>query len=72
MSVTTLIERLEGVIESLDSLEHVPSERRDEIRTKVEDVIVALDEISNEFGDENIDEYYGDDDDDDRYCEGDL
>jgi len=68
MSITVILDELDEVIEDLDALNHVPQERRDSIRTLIEDAQDALDKLSGEFGDENIDpdadlddEVFGDD-----------
>jgi hypothetical protein len=62
MTISELQDELEEFTGDLEELTHVPQERKDAIRTMVEDVMEALDRMSEEFGDENLEDD-GDEDD---------
>lgn len=55
MTVTSLEDKIEEVINSLDELTWIPQETITDIRNKLEDVSEILADAESEFGDESAD-----------------
>lgn len=55
MTVTSLEDKIEEVINSLDELTWIPQETITDIRNKLEDVSEILADAESEFGDEPAD-----------------
>lgn len=61
MTVTEVIEQIEEASLGVDELSHVPEHAKNNILLKLDEVEALLDEASERYGDESLEDDYGDD-----------
>ena len=63
-TITELINILDEVDDNIAEMNQIPSEKINLVRLKINEIVELLDDLSNEYGDEYIDEDdYNEDDD---------
>lgn len=63
-TITELINILDEVDDNIAEMNQIPSEKINLVRLKINEIVELLDDLSNEYGDEYIDENdYNEDDD---------
>lgn len=64
ITISDIIEELDKIEEDLDSMQHIPDDKINAIKSALDNVIQELEECSVEYGEEYLDDDEDDEDDD--------
>lgn len=63
-TISEIIENLDEIDDNIEEMHQIPSEKINLVRLKINELVELLDDLSNEYGDEYIDDNdYNEDDD---------
>jgi transcription termination factor NusB len=66
-TISEIIENLDEIDDNIEEMHQIPSEKINLVRLKINEIVEILDDLSNEYGDEYIDDNDYNEDDDIEY-----
>lgn len=66
-TISEIIENLDEIDDTIEEMHQIPSDKINLVRMKINEIVEILDDLSNEYGDEYIDDNDYNEDDDIEY-----